>query len=300
MLDARKLQHQSHFTWQSRCAPRSVGDDLPPSSWRERALKHRELCPVLQGQRPAKPSRVDLVEAGSKESAVEKNLDIFQSESLPFYSAVPPEKLMDDDGDGDSTGALCRVELSRYIARRSAMLAREAEISRRQHSDAFSANICESDDWTTECPGAHAADTMSLKDTAAWTTVLDAISFERAHLRRGSSNQWPDALWSPACLSSEAASSLEVQVTNFITHLDALADGSDAIRCGLHAMPIAVLLRQLLCDLRMATGDLRGAARVSWLMEFNIVQFFTLKRRIESCVLVAQSLSMYSVQITLA
>ena len=254
---------------------------------------------MLQGQRPAKPSRVDLVEAGSKES-VEKNLDIFQSESLPFYSAVPPEKLMDDDGDGDSTGALCRVELSRYIARRSAMLAREAEISRRQHSDAFSANICESDDWTTECPGAHAADTMSLKDTAAWTTVLDAISFERAHLRRGSSNQWPDALWSPACLSSEAASSLEVQFTNFITHLDALADGSDAIRCGLHAMPIAVLLRQLLCDLRMATGDLRGAARVSWLMEFNIVQSFTRKRCIESCVLVAQSLSMYSVQITLS
>jgi len=202
------------------------------------------------------------LEAGSNESAVVKDLDIFQPESLhSFHSSLPPEKLIDDDGDGDSTGALCRVEISRYIARRSAMLAREAEISRRQHSEVFSANICESDDWTTECPGAYAADTMSLKDTAAWTTVLDAISFERAHLRRGSSNQWPDALWSPACLSSEAASSLEVQVTDFITHLDALADGSDAIRCGLHAMPIAVLLRQLLCDLRMATGDLRGAAR---------------------------------------
>ena len=224
---------------------------------------------MLQGRRPAKPTRVDLLEAGSNESAV-KDLDILQPESLhSFNSALPPEKLIDDDGDGDSTGALCRVELSRYIARRSAMLAREAEISRRQHSEAFSANICESDDWTTECPGAYAADTMSLKDTAAWTTVLDAISFERAHLRRGSSNQWP--------------------VTDFITHLDALADGSDAIRCGLHAMPIAVLLRQLLCDLRMATGDLRGAARVSWLMEFKIVQFFTLKNCIESCVL-AQSL----------
>ena len=260
MLDARKLQHQSHLTWQSRCAPRCVGDELPSSSWRERALKHRELCPVLQGQRPPKPARVEAkgIEPGLAPKELPSPQEDFNLRS--FHSTPPPEK-SDDDPDGDITGVLCRVELSRYIARRSAILALEAERSRCQHSAAFSANTCESDDWTTEVPGTQAAEILSLKETAAWKTVLDSISFERSQLRRGFSNDWPDALWSPACLDSQSATEFEVQLTEWIKNLEALADGSDAIRHGLQAMPIAVLLRQLLCDVRIAIGDLPSAAR---------------------------------------
>ena len=282
MLDARKLQHQSHLTWQSRCAPRCVGDELPPSSWRERALKHRELCPVLQGRPPK------LVEGNDGGKSIVNDVndvkDMKVSEESALFSpdkdfdwqsslhwSTPSQRLDDDDdgdddADGNITGVLCRVELSRYIARRSAILALEAERSRQLHSEAFSANT-ESDDWTTEVPGAQAAEILSLKDTVAWKAVLEAISFERTQLRRGFSNKWPDSLWSPGCLAdldSESARSelcrIELQLAEWIKDLEALADGSDVIRQGLQAMPVVVLLRQLLCDFRIATGDLPGAA----------------------------------------
>lgn len=281
MLDARKLQHQSHLTWQSRCAPRCVGDELPPSSWRERALKHRELCPVLQGRPPK------LVEGNDGGKSIVNDVndvkDMKVSEESALFSpdkdfdwqsslhwSTSSQRLDDDDGDDDAdgniTGVLCRVELSRYIARRSAILALEAERSRQLHSEAFSANT-ESDDWTTEVPGAQAAEILSLKDTVAWKAVLEAISFERTQLRRGFSNKWPDSLWSPGCLAdldSESARSefcrIELQLAEWIKDLEALADGSDVIRQGLQAMPVVVLLRQLLCDFRIATGDLPGAA----------------------------------------
>eukprot|EP00438_Fugacium_kawagutii_P005725 Skav230029 [mRNA] locus=scaffold261:288206:289162:- [translate_table: standard] len=255
MLDARKLQHQSNLTWQSRCAPRCVGDELP-GGWRERALKHRELCPVL-GQRAPKSATASPVEEHALRVHKEPVED-FDLQSV--CSTKPPEKPADDDVDGDATGVLCRVELSRYIARRGAILALESERSRCQHTEAFSSS-CESDDWTKEVPGTRAAEILSLKDTDAWKTVLDAISFERTHLRRGFSNHWPDVLWSPACLDSESATALEIQLAEWIKDLEALADGSDAIRNGLRTMPIAVLLRQLLCDFRIAIGDLKGAAR---------------------------------------
>ncbi|CAL1129249.1 unnamed protein product [Cladocopium goreaui] len=250
MLDARKLQHQSHLTWQSRCAPRCVGDELPPSSWRERALKHRELCPVLQGRPPK------LVEGNDGGKSIVNDVNDVKDMKVSEESA-----LFSPDKDFD-----WQVELSRYIARRSAILALEAERSRQLHSEAFSANT-ESDDWTTEVPGAQAAEILSLKDTVAWKAVLEAISFERTQLRRGFSNKWPDSLWSPGCLAdldSESARSelcrIELQLAEWIKDLEALADGSDVIRQGLQAMPVVVLLRQLLCDFRIATGDLPGAA----------------------------------------
>eukprot|EP00435_Cladocopium_sp_Y103_P047841 s60_g14.t1 len=277
MLDARKLQHQSHLTWQSRCAPRCVGDELPPSSWRERALKHRELCPVLQG-RPPKLVEGNVGGKGivNDVNAVNDVKDVnVSTESVlfspdkdfewqSFHWSTPPQRLDDDDdADGDITGVLCRVELSRYLARRSAILALEAETSRQLHAKAF---IATESDWTTEVPGAQAAETLSLKDTVAWKTVLEAISFERTQLRRGFSNKWPDSLWSPGCLAgldSESAREvcrIEIQLAEWIKDLEALADGSDVIRQGLQAMPVVVLLRQLLCDFRIATGDLPGAA----------------------------------------
>ena len=260
MLDARKLQHQAPLTWQSRYAPRCVGDELPPITWRERAQQHRDSCPVLQGQRPPKPIEVKYVPQ-VLQSQPEETVEFAQEESL-VLSPVPPQKLDDDDADGDCFGVLSRVELSRYIARKSAKLVRNEidEVTRLHNSQSVSEE---------DLGGAKktATDLASLQDvpldalgSIPWMILLDALAFEKEQLRRGFSNQWPDALWSPACMDREAASEFERKLTNKIRDIEKAADAQDSIRTSLETVPIAILLRQLLCDARIAVGNLSGAA----------------------------------------
>lgn len=244
-VNARKLQHQSHFTWQSRYAPRCSGDELPPASWRERASKHRERCPVLQGHRPPRPPHVKYV---PKELPTAEQVDL---EPLDFLPA-PPESL-EDDADGDCFGVLSRVELSRYIARRSAILVRTQQSGQGASVESGSDRL----EMSTE--------SFCLKEVdIPWKVILDALSFERMQLRRGFSNQWPDALWSPACLNREAVTELECKLTKCIREIEELADAQDCVRSSLQAMPLGVLLRHLLCDARIAVGDLSCAAKALW------------------------------------
>ncbi|CAJ1333033.1 unnamed protein product [Effrenium voratum] len=238
-MTARALQHQSHFTWQSRCAPRSTGDELP-GKWRERAAQHRALCPVLQGQRPPKPQHVAYAKAAAPDAELESLNHVAEVQGVAIAERAEGEEL---DGDW---GALSRVEISRYISRRSAGLALSAESSRQRRAAAAAR------EWT-EVPGAHADVIEGLEDAEAWKVALEAIAFERTHLRRGTSNSWPDALWSPSCLSPEAAEDLEAKICGFLT-----LEAGRLSQC--KALPVAVLLRHLQCDCRAARGDLRGAA----------------------------------------
>ena len=209
---ARQLQHQSHFTWQSRNAPRSVGDELPSSNWRERALKHRELCPVRPVRCEGKLSKpLRQLEKQLEKDCEQSELSELHQEVLLEASEVPapPALEANDLEDGDPLGVLSRVEISRYISRWSAT---------------------------------HSSDSLH-------SSILEAVSFEREHLRRGFSNHWPDALWSPGCLSVEALEVFESRLTERIEM------GSKGVQ------PIQVLLRHLLCDALIALGDFKRAAK---------------------------------------
>ena len=241
-----ELQHSSPLTWQSRYAPRKVKIPLPPSSWSERATKHRELCPILQGQRPPKPQRVEYSPISPPEIVYDMSL---------APEPPPVDTFSGDDEDGDYRGVLCRVELSRYIARKNAYLAALAETSRQQRQQTAMGD----GDWQGEVPGAHAETMPGLEDASAWSLVVEALSFERRHLKRGSSNGWPDAYWSPACLSClrpEALVQLDVALAQLLPHLDGPVCDEESSR----ALPVPVFMRQLLSDVRLATGDLHGAS----------------------------------------
>ena len=246
MTGRLELRHRSPLTWQSRCAPRlgSALHALPPSSWRERAAKHREACPVLQGQRPPKPQRID----HSPTVPVKVVYD------LSLLTEVAPLQTADgDDEDGDCHGVLCRVEMSRYIARKNARLAGLAETSRQARQ-----RTALDGDWH-EVPGAHAAQLPGLEDAAAWEAVLEAVSFERKHLKRGSSSNWPDSFWSPACLNTlrpDSVNQLDEELSLVLPRFDASKCAEDSFR----ALPAAVFMRQLLSDVRLARGNLHGAA----------------------------------------
>jgi len=241
-----ELQFPSPLTWQSRCAPRVR--NVSPVSWKGRATKHREACPVLQGQRPPRPQRIQY----SPTAPVEVAYDL---SSVPEPPPLNCSEGGVDDEDGDVHGVLSRVELSRYIARKNESLAALAEESRLQKQRAALGD----GDWQGEVPGAHSDLNPGLEDAAAWRLVLEALSFERKHFKRGSSNTWPDGFLSPACLSSrDELLQLDAELTSLLPRFDAM----DAPVCedSLRALPAAVFMRQLLSDLRLALGNLHGAA----------------------------------------
>lgn len=251
MSGKQALQHQTPLTWHARNAPRCLDAALPPNSWRERAARHRQACPVLKGDRPPRPTQIHYakaIETPVPNAIVLPNL----AEPPPLSSEVEP--------DGDCWGVLARVELSRYIAHRTTILSAIAEMSRLRRTQELEAV----GSWAVEVPGAHADDVPGLEHTAAWATVLDALAFERQHLRRGQHfTQWPDVLWSPQCLGAVEAAEFESRLTNWIQAMEAQADSSDCkTRDAFKALPVSVLLRQLLADARCASGDLVGASKV--------------------------------------
>ena len=211
------------------------------SSWQDRAATHRKACPILQGQRPPKPHRIEYSPPAPKEVVYEQLYD-------PSLAAEPLDLLCSDgdEDDGDCQGVLSRVELSRYIARKNAGLAALAETSRQQRLKFALGD----GDWQGEVPGGHAGHDHplpGLEDAAAWSLVLEAVAFERKHLKRGSSNNWPDAFWSPACLCRlrpDALAQLDAELASLLPQLDASeGDGDDS---SFRALPASVFMRQLL------------------------------------------------------
>lgn len=178
--------------------------------------------------------------------------------AAPLPELKDPETIGDGEADGDYWGALSRVELSRYIARRGAELSSKAENSRQDRRRQLEI----AGDWASEVPGAYADEIPGFEHTDAWSIVLDALQFERQELHRGlTSAHWPDALWSPECLGAQAAKEFDVLLTKRVKDLETLADErDDATRAALHALPVGVHLRQLLCDTRCAAGNLTAAA----------------------------------------
>lgn len=251
MSGKQALQHQTPLTWHSRNAPRCLDAQLPPSCWRERAARHRQACPVLKGNRPPRPAQIQYAQA--VESPVPDEI------VLPIL-AEPPPLGNEVEPDGDCWGVLARVELSRYIAHRTTILSAIAEASRLRHAQELEA----AGSWSVEVPGAHADDVPGLEHTAAWATVLEALTFERQHLRRGQHfTQWPDVLWSPQCLGPVEAAKFESRLTDWIQAMEAQVDSGDCkTRDALKALPVSVLLRQLLADARCASGDLLGASKI--------------------------------------
>lgn len=249
-MSGNKLQHQTPLTWHSRNAPRCIDGQLPPNSWRERAARHRQACPVLKGDRPPRPTQIQYTQPAEPPAP--------DAIVLPKLSEPPPLGY-EVEPDGDCWGVLARVELSRYIAHRTTILSAAAEQSRLRRTQELEV----AGSWTTQVPGAHADDVPGLEHTAAWATVLEALAFERQHLRRGQHfTQWPDVLWSPQCLEKVEAAGFESRLTGWVQAMEAEAERSTGTtRDALKALPVSALLRQLLADTRCASGDFSGASK---------------------------------------
>lgn len=228
------LRHDAPLTWHSRHAPLSLS--APRGTWRERAARHREClglpAPARAGRDraasggPCRPGQdAAVVAAGAEQEAPPRS-----------FALLPEPEEVGEGEDGQWWGSVMRVDLALYLQSRNAQLSASAR----------------------EC----SVSNPDLENTSVWSIVCEALALERSALRRGNpASAWPDTM---RCvddsLSQAKAEHLQQQLEFWISALEEALFRGDAVTSdALRALPVGVLLRQLLADLRIALGDVMGA-----------------------------------------
>jgi hypothetical protein len=93
-----------------------------------------------------------------------------------------------------------------------------------------------------------------------WTSVKELVAWERSVLRREfRAEMWPDALKSHAFYFQDEE--FEVKLRHWIEVFEKMASREEG-QVALRELPLSVLLRHMLSDIRVAHGDLTGASQV--------------------------------------